>query len=162
MDYLAVQRANDYGDSRAIASYMKSGFLSRLPGDLVAAILDGLQPDPRRTTLLFFQHCGGATTRVPEAATAFAHRDAIANMMAVVAYPTTGDPTEHITATRNYWKKLEPFTRGFYVNDMPLEATSADVNESFRGNYQRLVALKNKYDPTNLFRLNANVKPTLA
>jgi hypothetical protein len=159
MDYVAVQRANDYGDSRAIASYMKSGFVSRLPKELVAAILDGLKPDPGRTTLLFCQHCGGASTRVPEAATAFAHRDAIANMMAVVAYPTIGDPAQHITATRNYWKQLEPFTRGFYVNDMPREATSADVNESFRGNYQRLVAVKNKYDPTNLFRLNANIKP---
>jgi hypothetical protein len=79
-----------------------------------------------------------------------------------VAYPSSGDPTAHIAATRNYWKTLEPFTRGFYVNDMPREATSADIGESFRGNYQRLVALKNKYDPTNLFRLNANIKPTAA
>lgn len=162
MDYLAIQRANDSGDSRAIASYMKSGFVSRLPGELVSAIVDGIQPDPRRTTLLFFQHCGGASSRVPESATAFAHRDAVANIMAVVAYPATGDPGEHIAATRAYWKGLEPFTRGFYVNDMPREATSADVNESFRGNYQRLAALKNKVDPTNLFRLNANVRPTHA
>ena len=162
MDYLAVQRANDSDDSRAIASYMKSGFLSRLPGELVAAIVDGMQPDPRRTTLVFSQHCGGASMRVPTGATAFAHRDAIANLMAVVAYPSTGDPSEHIAATRSHWKQIEPFTRGFYVNDMPLEATSKDVSESFRDNHQRLVALKNKYDPTNLFRLNANVKPTLA
>lgn len=160
--YLDVQRANDYGDSRAVASYLKAGFVSRLPDELVAAIVDGLRPDPGRTTLLFCQHCGGASTRVPEAATAFAHRDAIANMMAVVAYPITDDPTEHIAATRTYWKKLEPFTRGFYINDMPREATSTDVGESFRGNYQRLVALKNKYDPTNLFRLNPNIKPTAA
>ena len=161
-NYLDVQRANDYGDSRAIASYMKSGFVSKLPDELVSAILDGLQPDPGRTTLLFCQHCGGAPARVPEAATAFAHRDAVANMMAVAAYPTNGNPADHIAATRNYWKKLEPFTRGFYINDMPREATSTDVGNSFRGNYQRLVALKNKYDPTNLFRLNANVKPTAA
>ena len=81
-------------------------------------------------------------------------------MIAVVAYPIDSDPTVHIAATRTYWKQLEPFTRGFYINDMPREATSTDVNNSFRGNYQRLVALKNKYDPTNLFRLNANIKPT--
>ena len=161
-NYLDVQRANDYGDSRAVASYLKSGFLSQLPNELVPAIVDGLQPDPGRTTLWFCQHCGGASKRVPEAATAFAHRDAIANMMAVVAYPINGDPSAHIAATRNYWKTLEPFTRGFYVNDMPREATAADIGESFRGNYQRLVALKKKYDPTNLFRLNANIKPTAA
>ncbi|HEY6640861.1 FAD-binding oxidoreductase [Povalibacter sp.] len=162
MDYLAVQRANDAGDSRAIASYMKSGFVTRLSGDLMTAIVDGIRPDPRRTTVLFFQHCGGASSRVPETATAFAHRDAIANMMAVVAYPTVADPKDHIAATRSYWKGLEPFTRGFYVNDMAREVTAAEISESFRGNYQRLAALKAKYDPTNLFRLNANVKPAQA
>lgn len=161
-DYVAVQRANDTGDSRAIASYMKSGFVPRLPRELVPAIVEGLRPDPRRTTLLFFQHCGGASTRVPEASTAFAHRDAVANMMAVVAYPSTVDPADHIAATRAYWKTLEPFTRGFYVNDMAQEATPSEVNENYRGNYRRLVELKNKYDPTNLFRLNANVRPTRA
>jgi FAD/FMN-containing dehydrogenase len=160
--YLDVQRANDSGDSRAIASYLKAGFVSQLPKELVAAVVDGMQPDPSRTTLWFCQHCGGASQRIPEGATAFAHRDAIANMMAVVAYPIDGDPTAHIAATRTYWKQLEPFTQGFYINDMPREATSTDINNSFRGNYQRLVALKNKYDPTNLFRLNANIKPTTA
>ena len=84
-------------------------------------------------------------------------------MMAVVAWRQgTGDPAEHIEATRNYWKTLEPFTRGFYINDMPLEASATDVNANYRGNYQRLVAIKKKYDPTNLFRLNANVKPARA
>ncbi len=160
MDYVDVQRANDSGDSRAIASYMKSGFVTRLPGELVSAIVDGIRPDPRRMTLLFFQHCGGAPSRVPEAATAFAHRDAVANMMAVVGYQQGSDPADHIAATRSYWKGLEPFTRGFYVNDMAREATSAEINDNYRSNYQRLVALKNKYDPTNLFRLNANIKPT--
>ncbi|MBB6096180.1 FAD/FMN-containing dehydrogenase [Povalibacter uvarum] len=159
-DYVAVQRANDSGDSRAIASYMKSGFVPQLPRELVSTIVEGLKPDPRRTTLLFFQHCGGQSTRVPEASTAFAHRDAVANMMAVVAYPSSGDAADHITATRAYWKTLEPFTRGFYVNDMAREATSSEVNENYRGNYKRLVDLKNKYDATNLFRLNANVRPT--
>jgi FAD/FMN-containing dehydrogenase len=64
-----------------------------------------------------------------------------------------------MAATREYWKTLEPYTRGFYVNDLAREVTSKDINENFRGNYPRMVALKKKYDPTNLFRLNANVKP---
>ena len=73
--------------------------------------------------------------------------------------PRRDDPAEHIEATRRYWTTLEPFTRGFYVNDMAREATASDINANYRGNYERLVALKKKYDPTNLFRLNANVTP---
>jgi FAD/FMN-containing dehydrogenase len=160
MDYEVAQRVNDVTDSRAIASYMKSGFVSKLPGELVNALIDGLHGDPRRMTLAFFQHCGGASSRVAESATAFAHRDAIGNMMAVTGWAngSEGAP-DHIEATRTYWKTLEPFTRGFYVNDMPREATAQEINANYRGNYDRLVALKAKYDPTNLFRLNANIAP---
>ena len=71
-----------------------------------------------------------------------------------------GDPAEHIQATRKYWATLEPFTRGFYVNDMAREASSSEINSNYRGNYKRLVTLKNQYDPTNLFRLNANIQPS--
>jgi FAD/FMN-containing dehydrogenase len=160
MEYVQVQRMNDSNDTRAIASYLKGGFIGKVPGELVSALVDGLQGDPRRTTLLFFQHCGGASGRVKDEATAFAHRYALANMMAVAAYPfSEKDPSPHIEATRKYWKTLEPFTKGFYVNDLAREVTAKELNENYRGNYQRLVALKMKYDPTNLFRLNANVTP---
>lgn len=69
------------------------------------------------------------------------------------------DPAEH-KATRRYWATLQPFTRGFYVNDMAREATVSDINANYRGNYERLVDIKKRFDPTNLFRLNANVQPS--
>src|SRR6185503_15751318 len=163
MEYVQVQRSGDSTDTRAIASYLKGGFVGKVPGDLVNAMVDGFHGDPRRTTVLFFQHCGGAGSRIPDSATAFAHRYAIGNMMTVVAWPIGDkDPSPHIEAARTYWKTLEPFTRGFYVNDMAREVTAKDINENYRGNYPRLVALKTKYDPTNLFRLNANVTPMKA
>jgi hypothetical protein len=155
-----VQRLNDITDSRSIGTYIKGGFIPSIPQDLVSAIVDGFKPHPGRATLLFFQHCGGATSRVADSATAFAHRYALANMMTAVGWRQgIDDPTEHIEATRRYWATLEPFTRGFYVNDMAQEATAKDINENYRGNFDRLVGVKTKYDPTNLFRLNANVKP---
>jgi FAD/FMN-containing dehydrogenase len=163
MDYVALQRSNDTTDSRAVSSYLKGGFIPQLPDTLVAAIVDGLKGDPGRMTLLFFQHCGGAGGRVADDATAFAHRYALANMMTVAGWRYgAGDPAAHIEATRNYWTALEPFTRGFYVNDMAREATAKEINANYRGNFERLVALKTKYDPTNLFRLNANVQPARA
>ena len=163
VDYVQVQRSSDSTDSRAMGSYLKGGFISQMPTELVAALVDGFQPDPGRMTMVYFQHCGGATGRVKDAATAFAHRYALANMMTVTGWRHgADDPAEHIQATRRYWATLEKFTRGFYVNDMPREATAQDINANYRGNYERLVGVKAKYDPTNLFRLNANVQPSKA
>ncbi|HEU5133682.1 MAG TPA: FAD-binding oxidoreductase [Steroidobacteraceae bacterium] len=158
--YVDVQRSNDTGDSRAIASYLKGGFISKMPEQLVSSIIDGLPAAPDRTAVLFFQHCGGAASRQPENATAFAQRDSVANMMAIAAWRQGAvDPAEHMQATRKYWSTLEPFTRGFYVNDLAREASASEINANYRGNYPRLVKIKNTYDPTNLFRLNANIKP---
>jgi hypothetical protein len=163
VDYVAVQRSNDSTDSRAVGLYMKGGFIPQLPDALITEIANGLKGDPGRMTLLMFQHCGGACGRVAEESTAFAHRYAIANMMTMAGWPFGADDSaRHVQATRSYWSALEPFTRGFYVNDMPREATPRDINVNFRGNYERLVAVKTKYDPTNLFRLNANVAPSRA
>lgn len=163
MEYTQVQRSGDSTDTRAIASYLKGGFIGKMPGELVTALVDGFHGDPRRMTALFFQHCGGAGSRVPDNATAFAHRYAIGNMITVVAWPVGDkDPSPHIEAARTYWNTLQPFTGGFYVNDMAREVTAKDINENYRGNYPRLVALKTKYDPTNLFRLNANITPMKA
>jgi FAD/FMN-containing dehydrogenase len=160
-DYVQVQRANDSTDSRAVGSYLKGGFISALPGELISALVDGFVGHPGRATLVFFQHCGGASGRVAEGATAFAHRYALANMIAVAGWRHgIDDSAEHIEATRRYWATLEPFTRGFYVNDLAREATTNEISANYRGNYERLVAVKGKYDPTNLFRLNANVPPS--
>jgi hypothetical protein len=158
--YVDVQRSGDTGEARVIASYLKGGFVSKITDQLVTSIVDGIPGGPNRTTVLFFQHCGGAASRQAEDATAFAQRDSVANMMTVAAWRQgTVDPAEHIQASRKYWATLEPFTRGFYTNDLPREVTAKDINANYRGNYPRLVALKKKYDPTNLFRLNANVQP---
>ena len=81
-------------------------------------------------------------------------------MFATVTWPAESPPDAHIAFLRNYWKSLEPFTKGFYVNDY-YEASQEAVNKNYQGNYDRLVAVKNKYDPSNLFRLNANVVPTV-
>ena len=82
-------------------------------------------------------------------------------MMTSVDWPFGADPSEHIAWIKQYWPALEAFTHGFYVNDIDPEATSAAVNANYRANHDRLVQIKNRYDPQNLFRLNANVQPTV-
>jgi FAD/FMN-containing dehydrogenase len=161
VDYVRMQRSGDSTDARAMGSYLKGGFISQLQSELLSALVDGFEGHPGRMTMVYFQHCAGATGRIAAEATAFAHRYALANMMAMSGWRHgVDDPADHIQATRRYWATLEPFTRGFYINDMAREATASDINANYRGNFEKLVAIKTKYDPTNLFRLNANVQPS--
>jgi len=68
-----------------IAFYLKSGFVPKMTKELVSPVVEGIEGDPSRATVLFFQHCGGASSRVPGSATAFAHRDAVANILTMTA-----------------------------------------------------------------------------
>jgi FAD/FMN-containing dehydrogenase len=161
IDYVALQRSGDTDDPRAIASYLKSGFVSEIPQTLVNAIVDGFETHVGRSTQIVFQQSGGAIGSVAPGATAFPQRDAIANMMGMIAWPHGQDGSEHIEWCRQYWTRLEPFTHGFYANDGDPDASAQATLENYRQNLERLVAVKNRYDPTNLFRLNANVQPTV-
>ena len=81
-------------------------------------------------------------------------------MLGILGWTHGIDASEHIAWIRSFWPALEPSIDGFYGNDLDEEITAAGVNANFGGNYDRLLALKNRYDPTNLFRLNANIEPT--
>jgi len=159
MDYVALQRSGDVDDPRAQGSYQKGGFVTELPADLARAIA-AMEGDPSRNSILFFQHAGGAIGRVSADATSFPNRDAFGNMMCAVAWPFGDERGEHVAYLRDYWSTLEPFTKGFYTNDLDPELSAGAVSSNWGGGYERLVRLKNEYDPTNLFRLNANVRPS--
>ena len=158
MDYVALQRSGDTDDPRARAAYLKSGFLPDLPADLVSAVVDGFEGDPGRTTIVAYQQGGGAINRVANDATAFTHRDAAGNLLVITNWAFGDDPTEHVAWTRRYWASLEPFSQGFYTNDMGPDLTAATINRNYRENYPRLVRIKNVYDPGHLFHLNDNVE----
>jgi len=159
-DYVAVQRSGDQRDVRNIGTYLKSGFLDSFPSTLPAAIVDGFQPHPERFTAVFFQQSGGAIGRVPGDATAFPHRASKFNMLSVSSWDVSRDGAAHIAYGREYWSKLEKYTNGYYTNEVANEP-QRQIDENYLGNIGRLTQLKNKYDPTNLFRLNANVRPTV-
>ncbi len=159
IDYVALQKSGDIDDPRANGSYLKSGFTGTFTSKLVDDLVDTFEAHPGRRTRVVFQQSGGAIGRVADDATAFPHRESKHNMLSFVNWPMGTDPSQHIAYIRQQWKSLEPHTRGFYTNDSFRESQQ-EINANYRGNYQRLVKLKNQYDPTNLFRLNANVRPT--
>lgn len=161
MSYVALQRSGDTSDPRAQGTYLKSGFIPAMSKDLIEAIVGGFQGDPRRLTLVFGQQSGGAIARVNAGDTAFAQRDVVANLLCMVGWNFGDDASEHIAWARKYWPALEKHTSGFYTNDLDPETSQSAVQTNFRRNHDRLVAAKNRYDPSNLFRMNANVKPTV-
>ena len=158
MDYEALQRSQDRSDARNFGTYLKSGFLDDFPPALPAAIVDGFQADPGRFTATFFQQSGGAVGRVAKDATAFPHRSSRFNLLTAVSWNVADDGAPHIAYGRAYWPKLERFTNGYYTNEVANEP-QRQVDENYQGNIGRLVELKTRYDPANLFRLNANVLP---
>jgi hypothetical protein len=161
MDYVALQRSGDTDDPRAVAGYMKSGFVTEMPQGLVDALVENFEGHPDRATMCVFQQSGGKIARVSPDATAFAQRDAIANMLPSVSWAFGANPDPHIAWCREFWTHLEPFTHGFYANDDDGEASVENVASNYEVNLERLTDVKNRYDPKNLFRLNANIVPTV-
>ena len=157
-DYVEVQRRFDNDDPRSVGEYMKSGFIDALPDALIDRVVEGFEGDPGRSTTLFFQHSGGAIGRVPVDATAFAHRDAVASMFILISWPLGSVSDDDVRYLRNYWGTLEPFTDGWYTNEISNEPQRV-VNSNYQGNFERLLEIKKRYDPHNLFRLNANIRP---
>ena len=158
-DYVEVQRAWDNSDPRD-ANYLKAGFVNETPAELVDRIVDGFEAHPERGTTIWCQQSGGAIGRVPVDATAFAHRKSTGNWFISVSYAPEDDPTPHIDYLKSYWATLEPFTNGWYTNDAADESQQA-LHANYRGNFTRLQKVKNEYDPGNLFRLNANIQPSV-
>jgi FAD/FMN-containing dehydrogenase len=160
IDYAVLQKSGDDNDPRGRSQYLKGGFTINITDGLIDAIVDNLESHPERGSMAFFQQAGGKINTIAPDATAFPHRYPEHNLITGSFWNKGVDTAPHIAWSRSYWKKVSPYTDGFYIND-EFSESQKDVNLNFLGNYERLVQIKNKYDPTNLFRLNANIKPTV-
>src|SRR5207249_2161764 len=116
-------------------------------------------PSPQSAVLI--EHLGGAVSRVGKDETAFHHRDARYSFVILSLWSDTPESRENIRWTDEFWQAMQPFSSGgVYVNYLGEEGEDR-VKAAYGRNYERLVALKNKYDPTNFFRHNQNIKPTV-
>ena len=134
--------------------YLKSGFLDELTPDVIDIIVEYAN---RGAVSSWFQHMGGVTATVAPDATAFTHRGAAFNFGVMYVGDDPGQNDAKIAAVREYYKEVEPHMAGFYTNLN--EESEQRTWGNYGPNYPRLVEIKNKYDPENLFRLNANIKP---
>jgi hypothetical protein len=140
--------------------YVKSGFLRGFPDGLIDASLQSFATAPPWVSELGFAQLGGAMARVKPEATAYWNRMAQYELMLDGFWTERAQDQENLRTGRTLWSVFEPFTQGYYVNTEP-SSDEKRLRATYGDNYPRLVQLKNKYDPMNLFRLNANVKPTV-
>jgi FAD/FMN-containing dehydrogenase len=144
--------------------YSKSSIVRRLNEAAIDAFLDLARTMPTSSSLIAFQQLHGAASRVAASETAFPHRY---DHHSVYIHPITDDPADSqkmIRWAQEGWQAVQPFVeRALYVNALEdaLEEGEQRVQEAYGPNYAKLVTLKNKYDPTNFFRVNANIKPTV-
>ena len=114
---------------------------------------------------MFTGDCAGAFNRVARDATAFWNRDARSTLIVQAFWDDPRDSAAseaHMGWSRATFDRLSPFTKGFYVNTLAADDASQRIRATYGDNYPRLVALKRRYDPTNLFRRNANIDPSTA
>ncbi len=140
--------------------YFKSSFLKELSDAAIRTLVDFLAADPAHSSTVPIEHLGGAVSRVGERDTAFSHRSAPYSFLIVNQWKDPAESEKNIELARQLWKVMEPFLEeGVYVNYLSEDEGDDRVKAAYGPNYERLVAVKNKYDPTNFFRLNQNIKP---
>ncbi len=137
------------------AGTVRSGFMKGLTDEAIYTILHHIETRPAPFGIVQLRGLGGALSRVSNDATAFAHRD----KSMFLALINIGDMETDFAWVHDLWGKLEPMTSGVYVNFLEDEGEDR-VRAAYPGEtYVRLADVKRRYDPTNLFRLNQNVKP---
>ena len=140
--------------------YWKADFVEELSDEAIALYIEHGSQLPTMQSTMHLYPINGAAGRVGQDDTAWSYRDAT---WAEVIVGVDPDPANKdlITAwARRYWDAVHPFSAGgAYVNFMMDEESEARVKASYRDNYERLTVVKRKYDPTNFFRVNQNIKP---
>jgi hypothetical protein len=139
--------------------YWKADFVQTLSDAAIEAHVKYGPHIPTVSSAMHIYPVNGAVHRIGRNDTAYSFRDA--NFVHVIAAMYTDPSTtqKNVQWVRDYWSALHPHSAGgAYVNFMMDEAADR-VQATYRDNYDRLVAIKKKLDPTNLFRLNQNIPP---
>ncbi len=140
--------------------YWKSSFFKELGDPAFDAIIKSFASCPSPLTVIAIEHLGGAIGRVNEHETAFAHRRAQHSFLIFGVWTDSRDTEKNIAWVREAYRAAQPFLEdGAYVNYLGEAEGDARVRAAYGNNYQRLAAVKAKYDPANFFRSNQNIPP---
>jgi FAD/FMN-containing dehydrogenase len=142
-------------------NYWKSMFLRDLSDEAIGVLVEYANRSTSPLTAVVIEYYGGAASRVGVSETAFAHRAAQYDIGILTQWSDSAESQRHIEWTRGLADALRPYSSGAYLLNFLHEEGEGTMRAAFGENYGRLVEVKNKYDPTNFFRVNQNIKPTL-
>jgi len=160
--YLDLQSRGDAVFPRGRRYYWKAQFLKDIGDAAVDALIERFAKAPSPSSSAVLQQVGGAIARVPGAESPYANRDAAWDCFPVAIWDHPAADEANMRWAREFWDAMRPFaTGGVYANNLGDEGDER-VRAAYGPSYARLQAVKDKYDPDNVFRLNQNVKPTAA
>jgi hypothetical protein len=160
MDYCALQSGSDGAFPSGRLHFWKASWLKDLTDDAIEVMLRFVAEKPSTATTAALQDMHGAAARVDPTATAFPHRNHHYDFFILSQWTDPAESDENVRWTREFFEAMQPFLeRGVYVNDLGNEGEDR-VIAAYGANYERLVSLKDRYDPANLFRINHNIRPS--
>ena len=159
MPYPALQSMLDDGFPSGLHVYWRSDFLKGLPDEALDTLVDRFNAITSPLSALLIEQFGGAVARVPADETAFAQRDAMFNLAIISRWSDAATAATHTDWARQTSAAIRPFASGgVYVNYLGEEGADR-IKAAYGPKYEKLVAVKKKYDPKNLFRVNQNIQP---
>lgn len=160
MSYTALQSASDASYPDGQRNYWKSHYVDEITDDGIALLMEHAPRMPSALSSFYFQHLGGAIGRPGPDAAAFGHRDAVFDFNILAVWQDAAEDGENIAWARDLHAAMQPHATGVYVNNLGVEGADRVRAAYAPATYARLVALKDRYDPENVFRLNQNVLPS--
>jgi FAD/FMN-containing dehydrogenase len=158
--YTSQQSLLDATQPNGRRYYWKSEYLPGIEPEMLEKLIDsaGRFTSPHSAILLF--PLGGALNELPDHHSAVGNRDAKWVVNFAGSWESRDEDERHIEWTRSGWRDVREFsTGGTYINFLTEEEGEARIQDAFRGNYERLVDIKTKYDPANMLRTNKNIAP---
>jgi FAD/FMN-containing dehydrogenase len=161
MPYNTAQRMADFLWPSGLHGYWKSAYLTSLSDGAIDVIASYFERVPSSRTVIVIEHNGDSVwDRVPDTDTAFGYRAWPYNFVVTSAWTEAGDTERNVAWTRDFFKAMRPFSaEGAYVNYLGGDEGIEGLRAAYGTKLARLMALKTKYDPANLFRMNQNIVP---
>lgn len=159
MPYAALNSLIDAAVPHGMGRYWKSGFLPEIKDELIDTIMEQAAIQPSPYSFILFFHVKGKAARIEPESTAYGNRGDLWDFDIVSQWADPAEASKNTEWVRDFFAKVEPHTKGVYVNHLDVDDGNARVKAAYGKNYERLLNIKRKYDPTNFFRLNNNIVP---